>query len=42
MTATGMKCGGCPIKLSLALNGVCGVDDVQATNGHDPRHDHCG
>jgi len=76
---TGMQCGGCPIKLSLALRQVPGVDNVQislasgevtivyddtltspaalletiirtgfgaegvaATNGHDPRPDHCG
>jgi copper chaperone CopZ len=31
MTVTGMKCGGCPIKLSLALNGVSGVEDVQVS-----------
>jgi len=77
--ATGMQCGGCTIKLSLALRQLSGVDDVQislasgevtvvydpalvspaqiqecvlrtgfgtagmdATNGHDPRPDHCG
>jgi copper chaperone len=76
---TGMQCGGCTIKLSLALRMLSGVDDVQislasgevtvvydpalaspskiqqavistgfgvagvpATNGHDPRPDHCG
>jgi copper chaperone len=79
MNVTGMKCGGCPIKLSLALSAMTGVGDVQvslasgevtvrydedhtsppqlramvvstgfgvggveATNGHDPRPDHCG
>jgi copper chaperone CopZ len=26
---TGMQCGGCTIKLSLALRGLSGVDDVQ-------------
>jgi len=26
---SGMQCGGCPIKLSLALRKVAGVDDVQ-------------
>jgi copper chaperone CopZ len=31
MTVTGMKCGGCPIKLSLALNAVSGVEDVQVS-----------
>jgi copper chaperone len=31
MTVTGMKCGGCPIKISLALNGVSGVEDVQVS-----------
>jgi len=31
MTVAGMKCGGCPIKLSLALRGVSGVDDVQVS-----------
>jgi len=31
MAVTGMKCGGCPIKLSLALNGVTGVEDVQVS-----------
>jgi copper chaperone CopZ len=79
LTVSGMQCGGCPIKLSLALRQVAGVDDVQisqasgevtivfdeartsraalvetiirtgfgadgvaATDGHDPRPDHCG
>ncbi|MGO9935563.1 MAG: heavy-metal-associated domain-containing protein [Steroidobacteraceae bacterium] len=79
MNVTGMKCGGCPIKLSSALKesvGVqdvqislasgrvtvrydemrtspsllkdvivrtgFGVDDIAATNGHDPKPDHCG
>ena len=31
MAVTGMMCGGCPIKLSLALNGVTGVEDVQVS-----------
>jgi copper chaperone CopZ len=31
MAVTGMKCSGCPIKLSLALNGVTGVEDVQVS-----------
>ena len=31
MTVTGMKCGGCPIKLSLALRGVSGVEDFQVS-----------
>ncbi len=31
MIVTGLKCGGCPIKLSLALNGVIGVADVQVS-----------
>jgi Cu+-exporting ATPase len=31
MAVTGMQCGGCPIKLSLALNGVAGVEDVQVS-----------
>ncbi len=31
MIVTGMQCGGCPIKLSLALNGVIGVEDVQVS-----------
>jgi copper chaperone len=31
MTVTGMECGGCPIKLSLALNSVSGVNDVQVS-----------
>ena len=31
MIVTGMKCGGCPIKLSLALRGVSGVEDVQVS-----------
>jgi copper chaperone CopZ len=76
---TGMKCGGCPTKIALALNQMTSVTDVQvslascevtaryeegqtsltelkavvvkagfgvdgiaATNGHDPRPDHCG
>jgi copper chaperone len=79
MNVTGMQCGGCQTKMSLALNGSAGVEDVQvslasgqvtvryderltsppqlkavviragfgvdgvaATNGHDPRSDHCG
>lgn len=29
MNVTGMKCGGCPIKLSLALKESVGVEDVQ-------------
>jgi copper chaperone CopZ len=29
MNVTGMKCGGCPIKLSLALKKTVGVEDVQ-------------
>jgi hypothetical protein len=33
----GLKCGGCPIKLSRALYEVAGVEDAPATNGHDPR-----
>jgi copper chaperone len=31
MTVTGMKCGGCPIKLSRALYEVAGVEDVQVS-----------
>jgi copper chaperone len=79
MNVTGMKCGGCPIKLARALREVAGVTDVQvslasgevtvrydqthtssrdlkvavvgtgfgvdqiaATNGHDPRPNYCG
>ena len=79
MNVTGMACGGCPIKISLALKESVGVEDVQvslasgevtvrfderrtspsrlkdviirsrfgidnipATNGHDPTPDHCG
>ena len=29
MNVTGMMCGGCPIKLSLALKQSIGVEDVQ-------------
>jgi copper chaperone len=29
MDVKGMQCGGCPIKLALALNQSVGVDDVQ-------------
>lgn len=31
MIVTGMKCGGSPIKPSLALNAMTGVDDVQVS-----------
>jgi copper chaperone len=31
MNVTGMKCGGCPIKLSMALNAMNGVEDVQVS-----------
>jgi copper chaperone CopZ len=31
MTVTGMKCGGCPTKLSLALSEATGVTDVQVS-----------
>jgi copper chaperone len=29
MSVTGMKCGGCTTKLSVALNAAAGVTDVQ-------------
>jgi len=31
MTVTGMQCGGCPTKISLALNEASGVTDVQVS-----------
>jgi len=31
MNVTGMKCGGCPVKLSLALKSMNGVEDVQVS-----------
>jgi copper chaperone CopZ len=31
MNVTGMMCGGCPLKLSLALNGADGIEDVQVS-----------
>jgi copper chaperone CopZ len=31
MTVTGMQCGGCPTKISLALNEATGVTDVQVS-----------
>ena len=31
MNVTGMQCGGCVLKISLALNQVVGVDNVQVS-----------
>jgi len=31
MNVTGMQCGGCSTKISLALNALTGVEDVQVS-----------
>ena len=31
MNVTGMQCGGCSTKISLALNAITGVEDVQVS-----------
>jgi copper chaperone CopZ len=31
MTVTGMQCGGCSNKISIALNAIAGVEDVQVS-----------
>jgi copper chaperone len=31
MNVTGMQCGGCSTKISLALNALSGVEDVQVS-----------
>jgi copper chaperone len=31
MNVTGMQCGGCPIKISLALKEADGIEDVQVS-----------